>query len=255
MKVKIDGVELYYEVHGKGDPVIFSHAFMDDCSVWKSQTDFFAQKYTVILYDQRGHGKSDKPKDSYAIQTLANDLYLLIQKLNLDKVTLVGNSTGGMAAIILTLDHPDKVSRLVLVGTVARNSTQLRLLGYFAPILRYILPYSAFARIVQKAKVYHASEQVIGQALDRSMHMSKYAAFESYREFLTNYDVRHRISQIGVPTLIVAGEKDPSISMKMNQFMNREIKGSKLRIIPNCAHLPPIEKPGEFNQILAEFLR
>jgi len=253
MKMKIDGIELYYEVHGKGDPIIFSHAFMDDCSVWKSQTDFFAQKYTVILYDQRGHGKSDKPKGSYAIQTMANDLYLLIQKLNLNKVTLVGNSLGGMAAIMVTLDHPDKVSKLVLVCSSARVSILNRLLAHSIPIIRYIVPYSAFARITQKAKVYQPSEQVIKQALDRSRHMTKYAACELFKEF-GNYDVRGRISQIEMPTLIVAGEKDWQVPMKLNQFTNVEIKGSKLRIIPNCAHVPSIEKPGEFNQILAEFL-
>ena len=72
MKMKIDDIELYYELHGKGEPIIFSHGWIDDCSVWRPQIEFFAKKYNVIMYDHRGHGRSDKPKGNYSIQKLTN---------------------------------------------------------------------------------------------------------------------------------------------------------------------------------------
>lgn len=95
---------------------------MSDCFVWNSQIEFFSKKYTVITYDQRGHGISDKPKADYSIETLSNDLYCLIEELNLEKVILVGHSMGGMTALTFALNHPDKVSKLVLVGTSAKMS-------------------------------------------------------------------------------------------------------------------------------------
>nr|QNO56355.1 putative aminoacrylate hydrolase RutD [Methanosarcinales archaeon ANME-1 ERB7] len=113
MKIKVNDVELYYEAHGDGEPIIFVHGWMDDCSAWNSQIEFFAKKYKVIAYDHRGHGRSDKPEGDYSIQTLSNDLHTLIKELKLEKVTLVGHSMGGMTALLFTLDHPDKVSKLV----------------------------------------------------------------------------------------------------------------------------------------------
>nr|QNO54246.1 2-succinyl-6-hydroxy-2,4-cyclohexadiene-1-carboxylate synthase [Methanosarcinales archaeon ANME-1 ERB7] len=64
-------MELYYEAHGDGEPIIFVHGWMDDCSAWDSQIEFFAKKYNVIAYDHRGHGKSDKPKGGYSIQAIS----------------------------------------------------------------------------------------------------------------------------------------------------------------------------------------
>lgn len=127
MKVKVNNVELYYEVHGEGEPIIFSHGWMDDSSVWKSQIEFFAKKHKVVVYDQRGHGKSDKPRKDYSIQTLSNDLFTLVQHLNFEKVTIVGHSMGGMTAQVFALDHPENVSKLVLVGTTAKMAYSMRL--------------------------------------------------------------------------------------------------------------------------------
>ena len=78
MKMKVNDIELFYEVRGEDEPIIFSHGWMCDCSVWNSQIEFFSKKYKVIAYDQRGHGKSDKPKADYSIETLSNDLYSFI---------------------------------------------------------------------------------------------------------------------------------------------------------------------------------
>jgi pimeloyl-ACP methyl ester carboxylesterase len=65
--VKVGDINIYYERYGKGAPVVFAHAFLDNCSVWKAQTDVLAQNHTVILYDHRGHGRSDKPKGDYSV--------------------------------------------------------------------------------------------------------------------------------------------------------------------------------------------
>ena len=252
--VRVRDINLYYELYGKGDPVIFSHALLDDCSVWKAQTDMLAQKPTLILYDHRGHGQSDKPRGDYSVQTLADDLHGLILGLNLDKVALVGNSIGGMTVLTLTLDHPARMSKLVLVCTTARLLIQLPVVSSVIAGLGSLVPYDMFARTVQRGKPYKPSEEVVKQALERAMHVPKYAAYGCVKGFVTRYDIRRRVSQIQVPTLIVAGQRDKSVPVSMSQFLHGEIGGSRLEIIPNCGHLPMIEKPLEFNNILTGFL-
>lgn len=251
MKIKVNDIELYYEIHGEGEPIIFSHGWMKDCSIWKSQIEFFSKKYKVIAYDHRGHGKSDKPKGDYSIQTLSNDLHSLIQKLNLEKVTLVGHSLGGMTDIIFTLDYPDKVSKLVLVGSTAKSSFSLRI---FLWLMMHIFSYESFARGSVDYEYYEPSEQVINEALDRTLKTPKPIAYECFKEF-SKYDVRDRVSGIKAPTLIIVGEKDKASPVEMSKHLNRAIEGSKMKIIPNSKHMVMIDKSEKFNEILEEFIR
>ncbi|MBC2697827.1 MAG: alpha/beta hydrolase [ANME-2 cluster archaeon] len=250
MKMKVNDIELFYEVHGEGEPIIFSHGWMCDCSVWNSQIEFFSEKYKVIAYDQRGHGKSDKPKSDYSIETLSNDLYSLIQELNLEKVILVGHSMGGMTAITFALNHPDKVSKLVLVGT----SAKMNFSGYIQIwIMMHIFSYESFARGMIDL-LYDPSEQVKKEAFDRAMNTQKFVSYDCATEFMKNYDKRDRVSKIKVPTLIVVGEKDKATPVKMSRYLNREIKDSKLKIIPDSKHMVIIDKANELNEIIDMFI-
>jgi pimeloyl-ACP methyl ester carboxylesterase len=95
-KMKVNNVELYYEVHGEGDAIIFIQGTAVNLNIWNSQIDFFSDKHKVIAYDVRGQGKSDKPLGEYSIQIFANDLYALMRGLKLEKATIVGHSNAGL---------------------------------------------------------------------------------------------------------------------------------------------------------------
>lgn len=250
MKAKLDDIELYYELHGKGDPIIFIHGWADDCSVWNHYIESFARKYKVIVYDHRGHGRSDKPEGNYSIKTLANDLYALTRKLDLGKVTLVGHSMGGMTALVFALDYPNELSKLVLVGTLAKMPVSNRIFG----IMRYIIPYKTFIRLAVKSGYYEPSEQLIKRSIDMAMNMSKYAAYECLKEMTQHYDIRREVSNIEVPTLIIVGEKDKNTPITLSQYLNKEIKGSILQVIANSGHNVMVEKPNEFGQALENFI-
>ena len=249
MKTKVDNIELYYKQYGEGEPIIFSHGWLDDCSVWNSQIELFARNHTVILYDHRGHGKSDKPRWDYSVQALSSDLHSLIQMLKFEKVTLVGFSLGGMAALMFTLQHPAKVAKLVLVGTTAKMSMSI----YILYALRYIRPYRIFARIVSRIKIYKPSQETIKDNMSRAMKVPKHAAYRCMVEFTRNYDIRNRVSGIKVPTLIIVGAKDRT-NLKASECLNREIEGSTLRVISDSGHSVMIEKLEEFNQLVQQFI-
>jgi pimeloyl-ACP methyl ester carboxylesterase len=249
MRIKANDTELYYEQYGEGEPIIFSHGWLDDCSVWNSQIELFARNHTVILYDHRGHGKSDKPRWDYSVQALSSDLHSLIQMLKFEKVTLVGFSLGGMAALMFTLQHPAKVAKLVLVGTTAKMAMSI----YILYALRYILPYRIFARIVSRIKIYKPSQEIIKDNMSRAMKVPKHAAYRCMVEFTRNYDIRNRVSGIKVPTLIIVGAKDRT-NLKASECLNREIEGSTLRVISDSGHSVMIEKLEEFNQLVQQFI-
>ena len=245
MKTKIDDIEVYYERHGAGEPLVFSHGWLEDCTMWDTQVEHLAKNYAVIVYDHRGYGRSDKPREHYSIQTLSDDLFALLHNLQLERVTLIGFSMGGMMALVFALDHPHILSKLVLVGATAKAAFTMHL----ARVLRYLLPYPRFLRVVGARMFYKPSPQIVGDMLVRARRANRYAAFESLREFTSNYDVRERVSTIQVPTLIVVGEQD-TINLEASRLLHRKIKGSELHIVPNSGHAVMLEKPEEFTHIL-----
>ena len=250
MKVKINGVELYCELHGEGEPIIFLHGWLDDCTVWNPQVEPLIKKRKVISYDHRGHGRSDKPDCVYSVEVLANDLYDLMQELDIEESVIVGHSLGGMAALTFSLNHPDKISRLVIVGTTAKTP----FLMMAQAVLRYIIPYRTFVQLAQKSGYYKPSDQLIKNSLDMASSVPKYVAYSSLREFTRNYDLRNKVSKIQVPTLIVVGAKDENTPMAASKYLNEQIGNSILRVIPDCGHEVMVEKPAEFGEVLSEFI-
>jgi pimeloyl-ACP methyl ester carboxylesterase len=254
MRTRVNGVELYYEQQGEGDPVVLLHGWLDNASVWDSQIEFLAKTHKVIAYDHRGHGRSDRPRGDYSVRTLADDLHTLTQNLGLGKVALVGHSLGSMTALTFALDHPDGLSRLVLASSTARLSPVARVLGNLVATLNPIVPYRRLVRMTQRSGFYRPTEQLLSKAYERAMKTSRYAAFECMKAFTRDYDLSDRLTEVTVPTLIVVGEKDFGTTVGMARYLNSRIAGSQLHVIPDCGHGVMEERPEEFNRIVGEWL-
>jgi pimeloyl-ACP methyl ester carboxylesterase len=130
-----------------------------------------------------------------------------------------------MTAMMFALDHPEKVSKLVLVSTGAKSATSMRVILW---VLIHALPYGIFADGSVDFKYNKPSKLIEAEAVDRALRTPKYAACECLREFCTNYDIRDRVSNIKVPTLIIVGDKDTSTPVNMGRYLRRQIEGSKL---------------------------
>jgi len=171
-------------------------------------------------------------------------------ELRFEKPIIIGFSLGGMIALRFAIEHPDRITKLVLVGTTAKMDLTMHIIRF----LKYILPYKTIARIVCKRKYYKPSEKIIEDALSRASKVDKYTAYKCLNGFTKNYDVRDMISLIKVPTLIVVGEKD-KLNLKASKYLNRKIENSELRIVSGSGHTVMVEKPNEFNHIVENFIR
>ncbi len=249
--MKVGDIKLYYEIHGKGEPIIFSHGWLDDCSVWKPQVEMLASDHTVITYDIRGHGRSDKPKGNYSFKTLINDLSAIIEVLKLEKVALAGFSLGGALSLEYALQNPEKVSKLILIGTAARMPRQ----SYFLLFPLNFMSYKTLIRLLySKARFNKPTRQMIDAFISTANQVPKKAAYDILNELIKNYDIRNRCSEIKVPILLVRGEKDPYMSEPV-QYLHEHLPDSQLQIVPACGHEVMVEKPEVFNQILQDYLR
>src|SRR5690349_4664241 len=110
---EINGAQIYYEIAGAGQPVVFVHAGIADRRMWDPQFELFAERYRALRYDHRGMGKSSMPAGPYALR---DDLYMLTRHFDLGPAVLIGCSMGGGAALDCVVEYPNVARALVLVG-------------------------------------------------------------------------------------------------------------------------------------------
>ena len=125
-KVKVNGIDIYYEEHGSGEPVVMIGGLGADTTLWSKQVPAFSERFRVVVFDNRGSGQSDKPDEPYSIPMFAADTVGLMQALGIERAHVVGASLGGLVAQELVLTHPEMVDRLVLVCTTSNGPRSVR---------------------------------------------------------------------------------------------------------------------------------
>ena len=258
----VNGARIYYETAGEGHPLVFVHAGIADSRMWDDQFAVFAKHYRVIRYDQRGYGKSEPVAGEFSFR---DDLVALLRFLKIEPAYIVACSMGGGTAIDLCLEHAEMVDALALVCS-SPSGLQLD-----------VPPPTQFAEIEEAEKkgewerineletqiwvdgVGRTSEQVKGSVRARVLEMNR-LALEHERKHLGSRLAplqplaSEHLAELHLPVLVVIGDRDTAYSQAAGDYMAAHIAGARKAVITNTAHLPNMEEPEVFNQILAEFL-
>jgi 3-oxoadipate enol-lactonase len=246
--------EIFYEAAGEGPVLVLLHNGLVHREIWEHQFSFFSQNYRVIRYDRRGYGNS-----SPATEADANigDLNSLFTHLKIDKACLMGMSSGGRLAIDLTLQYPEKVSALVLVGAVVGGFPVTQHMynrgGHLPSDLTSDEQIMEYYALHDPYEIFHenkAAREKVAQlvtSFPQRIH-------DSARRSIPKYAAYRRLHEIRVPTLILVGEFDiPDVHAHAGAI-HAGIPGSKRDIIPKAGHLIPMEQPTVFNTAVQEFL-
>lgn len=234
---KVDDAKLYYEDYGvkNGIPLIFIHgnAWVNrGCSlIWKPQADHFKEERRVILFDLRGYGQSDKPRERYTIRRFSEDLFLFMKNLAIEKAIIVGYSMGGMIALRFVLDHQEMVERLILISTEARRVSFMKrlLLPLWLNFSMRNLPSDSTPKYVIRSITYSGSK----------------------------IDVSTELAKIQVPTLIIHGSEEKGLTdVHVNEakYMKENIPNSKLIIIEGAHHNHLAKMPEKTRQAIEKFI-
>jgi 3-oxoadipate enol-lactonase len=225
--VKINDIQMYYEIHGDGEPLLLIVGLGTDISEWDGIIHWLAQKYQVLAFDNRGTGRTDKPDVPYSIQMMADDTARLMQTLGIQQAHILGISMGGRIALALALRHSKSVKKLVLVSTSARSIKNWRrhFFGILSsmPILRskYPQPHYAFMRQRQASFVYNCADQ---------------------------------LHELHIPTVIMQGKKDKIVPHKLAEEMHTGIKGSKMLTFAGGHVFFLMKERQQFLDAIAEFV-
>ncbi len=248
-------IKISYELRGKGSQITFVHGWMDTKKLWQSQAEKLASN-SVLTFDLRGHGESDKPETDYSIPLFADDLFHLLNHLSIKKIILLGHSMGGMIAQQFYLEHPDKVNALILCST-ASSGRELVESGLDIPAFINEIKLKGFRQaIIESASSMlnpSASISLIDLMLKENLKTSPHAAVSSLKAML-DWDSQQEIHDIKVPTLLVVGEEDTITPPTLTRKLNERIPSSKLVTIKKCGHMLFLEKPSELNNTIQNFL-
>jgi pimeloyl-ACP methyl ester carboxylesterase len=261
--VEFPGSRIYYEVDGDGPALTLLHACVAHLRMWDAQVDAFKDRYTVVRTDRRGFGRSTTAPD--VPYSTTDDLRRVLDHLGIDRTHIVGNSCGGQTAIDFTLEFPERVRSLIHVAG--------GLGGFEAPDDPRALELEKDMEALYEAKDYQTLVELETQEwtdgpgqpstrVDPDMRRKMVEwTLDNYRAEQENDLIQRldppaagRLSEIAVPTLVVWGLLDVSNIDVTAQKVVAGIRGAKSVVYPDVAHMVSLEKPEEFNRLLADFL-
>jgi pimeloyl-ACP methyl ester carboxylesterase len=262
-----DGVRLYCEEHGSGEPLLFIHEFAGDQRSWQPQVAYFRERYRCLVYAARGYPPSDVPSDleSYSQERAVDDALAVLDGLRIERAHVVGLSMGGFCALHLGLRAPERTRSLVVAGVgygaapdaqerfrreCAAIAQAFRTDGAAAVAPRYAL---GPARVQLQNRNHSAWEEFVRALAE---HSSEGAALtmlgvQSRRPSL--YSMRDQLGRLHVPTLILAGDEDDGC-LDASLMLKRTVPSAGLLVLPRTGHTANLEDPGAFNAAVAGFL-
>lgn len=269
--VMVDGQRIAYLDHGQGPPVLLIHGFGGSMWQWEHQQSALATRFRVITPDLLGAGLSDKPEIEYRPDQLLEFLTGFLDALQIPQAAIVGNSMGAGLAIGLALDHPERVSSLVLIDGLPPDV--LAHLG--SPSLRRALTTQTPSWLVSVGnwlfggrmlestlrEFVHDPALLTPAVLDRSnRNRQRPGLFRALLTIGTNLPLWERnfaprIRTITQRTLILWGEEDRVFPVKAGTLLHELISQSTFIAIPQAAHIPQWERPDEVNPHLLRFLQ
>lgn len=261
MELSINGAKIHYEREGAGIPVVFLHEGVADSRMWEPQVAAFAEHFDVIRPDMRGFGQSARLEGPWSP---VDDLLALIDELGLKPAHLVGASAGGGIAIDFALEHSERLSKLVLVGSAISGTN----FGKNYPDL--FKDIRAADEANDHDALNHAEMRLF---LDGPRRPEGYVSNPRWRELFLDMNgmtmyidweksppreldppAAQRLGEITAPTLVVSGDEDIPPVLDGAELLMKSIPNARKAVIHDAAHLMNLEHPEEFNRVVLDFL-
>ena len=250
------GIKMRYAEQGdeKGEPVILIHGFTDSWFSYSRVLPLLDKKYRVYAIDQRGHGESDRPLKGYAMKDFAADILAFMDAKNITKATVVGHSMGSFVAMQTVLDAPQRIEKLVLIGTAttARNDVTLDLQKSVGNLKDPINE-----KFVRDFQVSTSAQTLPGEFLNEVVKQSMKLPARVWQAALAGVmaeDYKPKLAKIKTPTMILWGDKENIFLRGEQELLKAKIVNSILKVYPETGHSPHWERPEAFVRDLNEFL-
>lgn len=253
-----DGVRIAYRIDGPADKpaLVLSNSIATTMHMWDAQVPALSRHFRVIRYDTRGHGASDAPAGAYSFDRLGRDVVELLDALKIRKAHFLGLSLGGLIGQWLGIHTPERIDRLILSNTSA----------YLGPAEQWD---QRIAALLEAKDMSSTADMFISNWFPKKMLDANDARVQPFRAMVLatdrqglagafaavrDADMRRTVALIERPTLVIAGRDDTVTLASHSELIAAAVPNSKLVVLPTV-HLPNVEQPGEFLDVVFDFLR
>ena len=252
----VNGIDLYYEVTGTGEPLLLIHGHGSSTQDWVLQVDYFAKRYQVITFDVRGFGRSSKPSGPYSIRLFAEDTAALLQGLKVTSAHILGISMGGMIAFELAVGFPYLVKSLVIVNGYPEMRVETwreRLMVWRRFLMVDLLGMRNTGVLLSRVLFIKPEQESLRTLFVEHWAKNDKRAYRQSLKAILNWDVEARLGEIQCPVLVVASDED-YLPLEEKQAYSAKLPNAKLAVIEDARHAVTAERPEQFNKIVDEFL-
>lgn len=266
-KEVVNGINVYYETHGRGESLILVAGMGADHRSWFPQVRDFARHFTVITFDGRGIGKTDRPPGLYGFDTLAADVVGLLDHLSLDRAHVLGESLGGIVAQEIAIGYPQRVRRLILANsTVGRG-------GDMQPHPALMKAYGRRDGVTETG--FDPARVNVGRAMRAHIALSfnsrirrvfymlmatlyvrpsEFRGMTEQMQAISSHTTVDRLYLIQSPTLVITGTKDRLVPPAMSDILASRIPNARLVKVEGGSHALHVEMKRRFNREVLDFL-
>ena len=263
-KAQSNGIELYYEIHGAGQPLVLISGLGYSLWQWHKMVPFLAEHFQVLTFDNRGVGQSDKPAGPYTAQMLAADTAGLLDALGIEKAIIAGHSMGGFIAQAMALDFPQKVAKLILCSTNFGGPHHVPVTPEAMKVLTDVTS-DALTRFKNGLAVSTAPgwseknpEMIeewihwrVANPIDPAPYQAQMAIGFGLMPEAAAFE--NKLPRLNVPTLILFGVHDKVVPPENASLLAEKIAGSKVVIFPDAGHFFPIEIAEAASRTITDF--
>lgn len=253
---RVNGIDLYYEITGKGAPLLFIHGLGSSTRDWEEQVNYFASHYQVIVFDVRGHGKSAKPNGPYSMKLFASDTAKLLQYLGITRPHVVGISMGGMIGFQLAISQPQMLKSLVIVNSqpefiVRTCKERIQVWQRFLTVR--LLGMRMLGKLLAKRLFPKPEHENLRRVFIRRWATNDPRAYRESMQAIVGWSVMEQIGDIDCPTLVIASDADYT-PLRTKQAYVEQLPHGELVVINDANHAVPVERPEQFNAVLEAFI-
>ncbi|MEX0684343.1 MAG: alpha/beta fold hydrolase [Dehalococcoidia bacterium] len=259
--VNANGIELYYEVHGAGEPLLLIMGLGGTAATWDPQIPAFSREYQVIAFDNRGSGRSEMPAHPYSVHLMADDTAALMDELGIQTANVFGMSMGGMIAQELYHRHGARVRTLMLAGTMAGgpmatfpNAARLQ---QFAGV-RAMLPAAAveagLSFFYSEEFIARNKQRLIKRALEQLHLVAPAQSLQKQLMAVLGFNAHGRLHNIRVPTLVMGGTEDKIVPFKNQEMLAKHIPDARFVTFHGAGHGFLFERAEAVNRAVLSFL-
>jgi len=253
---RINGININYTVSGRGPWLTLSHSLACRLEMWDEEVRRLADRFTVLAFDSRGHGRSSAPAMPYTLDMIADDIVGLLDHVGAKQTHWVGLSMGGIFGLTTALRYPGRFSSMVLADTGSKLSEESvqafkdrvatvragRMEAIVQPTLR-----RWFTDAVRERRT-----ELMARVAEwiRNTPLEGYAGVSAA---IPTIDVTHRLHEIDIPVLVIVGADDKAMPLTLSQTLVKNLPNAELVVIPEAGHLSNLEQPQLFYEALTKF--